>query len=103
MGRLGGLGGPGGFLERLGCLGGASWGLLGACWGHLGGLLEASCVNDNELDELFVLELQDPLERSVSLRPRLKSHTAVEIRETPDRIWNTSDNLLSLIAQKGIP
>ena len=36
------LGGPGGFLDRLGCLGGASWGLLGASWGHLGGLLEAS-------------------------------------------------------------
>merc|ERR1712060_291648 len=39
------LGGPGGLLEHLGCLGeslGASWGplggLLGASWGLLGGL-----------------------------------------------------------------
>ena len=33
------LRGPGGFVERYGCLGGTSWGLLEAVWGHLGGLL----------------------------------------------------------------
>ena len=38
-GVLGPLGGPRGFMERFGCLGGASWGLLWASWKPLGGIL----------------------------------------------------------------